>query len=92
MAKAPVQGNTSGPDLKALGLKSPMEVIDILSLLKIDGAPVITDDKVALNPQLKAENAVKHFHEKFNVKPNVLPYLASVIKRKLKAGKLNWGT
>jgi len=82
--------NQTGPDLKALGLNSPMEVIDILASLKIDGTPVIIDDKAFLNPQMKAEQVIKYFNENFNMKPNELPHLASTIKRDLKAGKLGW--
>jgi hypothetical protein len=90
MAIAPVSNNQTGPDLKALGLSSPMEVIDILGALNIDGSPVITDDKAALDPNLKAQSVIKFFNENFNVKPNELPHLASVIKKDLKAGKLGW--
>ena len=82
------QPNQAGPDLKALGLNSPMEIIDILGALKIDGSPIITDEKAILNPQMKAEQVIKFFNENFNVKPNELPNLASVIKNDLKAGKL----
>jgi len=84
------RANQSGPDLKALGLNSPMEIIDILGALKVDGKPVIVDDKAFLNPQMKAETVIKFFNENFNIKPNELPHLASVIKRDLKAGKLGW--
>ncbi|MFH1387393.1 MAG: hypothetical protein ABIH50_06995 [bacterium] len=80
----------SGPNLQALGLKSPMEVIDILGTLKIDGAPIVADEKAILNPQLKAETIMRYFHEKFHVKPNELPYIASIIKRELKNGNLKW--
>ena len=90
MAIEAAKPNQSGPDLKALGLSSPMEVIDILASLKIDGAPVITDDKAHLNPQLKAEQVVKYFVENFNIKPSELPQLASSIKKDLKNGKLGW--
>ena len=90
MAVGPVQTNTSGPDLKGLGLSSPMEIIDILGALKIDGQPVITDDKAHLNPTVKAEAVVKFFTDNFNMKPSELPHLASVVKRDLKAGKLGW--
>lgn len=92
MAKAPVQGNTSGPDLKALGLKSPMEIIDLLAMLKIDGVPIISEDKAFLNPQLKAEMVLRFLNDKFGVKPNELPYIASIIKRDLKSGKLRFAT
>jgi len=90
MAMDVAKANSGGPDLKSLGLNSPMEVIDILGAVKIDGQPVIIDDKAHLNPQVKAEQVIKFFNEKFNVKPNDLPNLASVIKRDLKAGKLGW--
>jgi hypothetical protein len=90
MAIGPVAGNSNGPDLKALGLNSPMEVIDILGAMNIDGQPVITDDKAHLNPTVKAETVVKFFTENFNMKPSELPQLASVVKRDLKAGKLGW--
>jgi len=82
--------NQGGLDLKTLGLNSPMEVIDILAALKVDGKPVITDDKALLNPQVKAEHVMNYFKENFNMKSNELPHLASVIKRDLKAGKLGW--
>jgi len=82
--------NQGGLDLKTLGLNSPMEVIDILAALKVDGKPVITDDKALLNPQVKAEHVMSYFKENFNLKSNELPHLASVIKRDLKAGKLGW--
>lgn len=88
---ANTQTKASGPNLQALGLKSPMEVIDILGALKIDGVPVILDDKAFLNPQLKAELVIRYFTEKFKVKPNELPYVASLIKKDLKNGKLKWG-
>ena len=88
MAVQASQPNQAGPDLKALGLNSPMEIIDILGALKIDGSPIITDEKAILNPQMKAEQVIKFFNENFNVKPNELPNLASVIKNDLKAGKL----
>ena len=83
--------NPAGPNLSVLGLKSPMEVIDILATLKIDGLGAITDERAHLNPQLKAETVVKYFGEKFGVKPNELPYVASVIKRKLRAKELRFG-
>ena len=90
MAVAPTPSNNPGPDLKALGLKSPMEVIDILGALKIDGQPVITDDKAYLDPQVKAEQVVKYFSQNFGLQTKELPHLASVVKRDLKAGKLGW--
>jgi len=90
MAVGPIQSNSGGPDLKALGLSSPMEVIDILGALKIDGQPVITDDKAYINPQIKAEQVVKYFNLNFGLQPKELPQLASVVKRDLKAGKLGW--
>ena len=86
-----VQPNRSGPDLKALGLNSPMEVIDILGALKVDGRPVIIDDKAFLNPQMKAEQVIRFFSENFNTKPNDLPHLAAEIKKDVKAGKIDWG-
>ena len=89
MAVGP-DNNNQGPDLKALGLNSPMEVIDILGALKIDGQPVITDDKAVLDPNLKAQSVIKFFNENFNMKPNELPNLASVIKNDLKAGRLTF--
>jgi hypothetical protein len=82
--------NQSGPNLQALGLKSPMEVIDILALLKIDGEPVIKDDRSLLDPNQKAKAIMEYFLREFNVKPGDLPYLASIIKQDLKNGKLGW--
>ena len=77
--------------MKSLGLKSPMEVIDILGALKIDGVPIINDEKVILNQQLKTEAIFKFFAAKFGVQPNELPYVAALIKRKLKTGELRFG-
>ncbi len=80
----------SGPNLQALGLKSPMEVIDLLALLKIDGEPVVNDDRALLDPNQKAKAVMEYFHRHFNVKPADLPYLASLIKHDLKHGKIGW--
>lgn len=77
-----------GPNLKALGFKSPMEIIDLLALLKIDGEPIIKDDRALLNPKLKTQAVAEYFLKNYNVKPNDLPYLASLIKHDLKHGKI----
>ncbi len=90
MTNNTTQKQAAGPNFQALGLKSPMEVIDILALLKIEGRPVITDDKAHLDPQLKAELVIKTMLENYGIKPNTLPYLAAVIKRNLKNGQLKW--
>lgn len=90
MALETEKSKNSGPDLKALGLKSPLEVIDILGALKIDGKPIITDDKAYLDPQLKAEQVIKYFSQNFGLQPKELPQLAAVVKRDLKAGKIGW--
>ncbi len=82
--------NEKESNLQALGIKSPIEVLDILGALKIDGAPIISDEKVILNPQLKAEAIFKYFAAKFGVKPNELPYIAALIKKKLKTGELRF--
>lgn len=66
-----------------------MEVIDILASLRIDGEPVVKDDKAFLNPDQKA-NAVINYFKNFGVAPNELPHLASVIKQELRQGKINW--
>ena len=84
------QTQQKGPNLEALGLKSPMEVIDLLALLKIDGEPVITDDRILLDPKLKAQAVMECFMKKYNVKPNELPYLASIIKQDIKHKKIKW--
>ncbi|MFC1568268.1 hypothetical protein ACFL37_01055 [Candidatus Margulisiibacteriota bacterium] len=84
------QTRNQGPDLKALGLKSPMEVFDILSLLKIDGEPIVKDDRQLLDPKQKAQAIMEYFHKGFQIKPSDLPYLASLIKRDLKSGKIGW--
>jgi hypothetical protein len=92
MAIGPIQGNSasaSAPSL-AYGIRDANEVITILGALKIDGTPVITDDKAALNPQMKAEQVMKFFNDNFKIKPADLPQVASVIKQDLKAGKLGW--
>jgi len=89
-ANPAVKEKQSGPNLKALGLKSPQEVIDLLALLKIDGAPVVADDRALLDPKQKAQKVMQYFQKKFNVNPNDLPYLASLIKHDLKHGKIGW--
>jgi len=88
----PTKPTQTGPNLKALGFNSPMEVIDLLALIKVDGEPIIKDDQVLLNPQLKADTIVRYFHDKFQVKPNLLPYIAATIKRGLKNGQIKWGS
>lgn len=89
-ANQAVKEKQSGPNLKALGLKSPQEVIDLLALLKIDGQPIINDDRALIDPKQKAQKVMEYFQKKFDVKPNDLPYLASLIKNDLKHGKLSW--
>jgi len=79
-----------GPDLKALGFKSPAEIIDILAMLKIDGERVIKDDSVLLNPQAKAKSVMGFFIKRFKLDPAKLPYLASLVKHDLKNGKISW--
>jgi hypothetical protein len=90
MPKPDARTNTPGPNFQALGIKSPMEVIDILSLLKVDGEPIIKDDKAFLDPKAKANAVVEYFSQNFGVSAKELPYVASVIKQNLKSGKLNW--
>lgn len=84
------QAPKKGPDLKALGLKSPAEVIDILSVLRIKGKPVITNDRAHLDPKLKAQTVMQYFQSKFKIEPNDLPHLASIIKKDLRSGRLKW--
>ncbi|MFH1826436.1 MAG: hypothetical protein ABH823_04010 [bacterium] len=79
-----------GPNLQALGFKSPMEIIDLLALIKVDGEPIIRDDKAWLDPKLKTQTIMEYFLKKFNVKPQDLPYVAASIKHDLKSGKLQW--
>ncbi|MDD5593255.1 MAG: hypothetical protein PHG97_00760 [Candidatus Margulisbacteria bacterium] len=88
---AVVQEKNSGPNFQALGFKSPMEVIDLLAMLKIDGEPIIKDDSALLDPKAKAQAIMQYFAEKHNMKPNDLPYIAAVIKQDLKAGRIKWG-
>jgi hypothetical protein len=85
-----VEQQTKQPNLQALGFKSPMEVIDLLALLKIDGEPVIKDDRALTDPKLKVQAVMEYFASKFNIKPSDLPYLASLIKQDLKHGKIGW--
>ena len=80
----------SGPNLQALGLKSSMEVIDILGLLRIDGEPVIKNDQSLLDPKEKARAVIEYFVDKHNLKPGELPYVAAAIKTELKSGRLAW--
>lgn len=76
--------------MKALGLNSAQEVIDLLGLLKVDGEPIIKDDRALLDPKAKGRAVVEYFVEKFEMDPNDLPYLASLIKKDLKNGKIGW--
>lgn len=71
-------------NFEALGFKSPMEIIDLLALLKIDGEPIIKDEKAILDPKLKAQNVMEYFMRKFNLAPNDLPYLAALVKKEIK--------
>lgn len=84
------QVKKSGPDFKALGLKSAAEIIDILAMLKIEGERVIKDDSVLLNPQAKAKSVMEFFIKRFRLDPAKLPYLASLVKHDLKNGKISW--
>ena len=84
------KANSSGPDIKALGFNSPMEVIDLLSILRINGQPVIIDDKSLLDPKTKAQAVIEYFNKHYKIQPKDLPYLASLIKHDLKHGKLSW--
>lgn len=81
---------SKGPDLKALGLKSVQEVFDLLGLLKIDGEPIIKDDRDLLEPKAKANAIFRYFHQNYGMEPDALPYLASLIKKDLKVGKIGW--
>ncbi|MFA6548765.1 MAG: hypothetical protein WCT39_02370 [Candidatus Margulisiibacteriota bacterium] len=81
---------TEGTNLKTLGLNSPQEVFDLLGLLKIDGEPIVKNEQDVLDPKLKAKAVIDYFSEKFNVKMDELPYIASLIKHDLKHGKLTW--
>jgi len=83
--------NDKETQLKSLGLKSPMEVIDILALLKVDGEPIVKDDAALLDPKAKAQAVMQYFLEKHNKQPNELPYIAAIIKQDLKAGRIKWG-
>ena len=78
MATKTQKKDQAGPDLKALGLKSAMEVFDILALLKIDGQPIIKDDRDLLDPKKKAQTVMEYFYKEFNTRPDDLPYLASL--------------
>ena len=78
------KGAEPGLNLQVLGLKSPMEVIDILALIKVDGQPIIKDDKAFLDPRLKAKLVMEYFHANYGVNPNDLPYVACLVKRKIK--------
>ncbi|MBU0502319.1 MAG: hypothetical protein KJ811_03625 [Candidatus Margulisbacteria bacterium] len=84
------EAKKSGPNFKALGLKSPAEVIDLLALLSIDNQKIISDERVLLNPKLKANAVMDYFHKNFKMDLADLPYLASMIKHDLKTGKVSW--
>ncbi|MBU0671990.1 MAG: hypothetical protein KJ732_03060 [Candidatus Margulisbacteria bacterium] len=84
------QTKTKGPDLKALGLNSAQEVFDLLALLKIDGEPIIKEDRQLLDPKEKAKAVFDYFYNEYEVEPEDLPYIASLIKKDLKSGKIAW--
>jgi len=84
MANEQTATQNKGPNLKLLGFKSPMEVIDILSIIKIDGEPIVKDSKAFLDQNLKAQIVMSYFKDRYNVDSNLLPYLASVIKKDVK--------
>jgi hypothetical protein len=83
------QEKQGGINLQLLGFKSPMEVIDLLALIKVDGDPVVKDDKSFLDPRLKAKEVMEYFHKHFGVIPDKLPFIAYVIKNKIKKGAHN---
>ncbi|MDI6731875.1 MAG: hypothetical protein QME05_04775 [Candidatus Margulisbacteria bacterium] len=85
---AQVQNKPQGPNLEILGFKNPMEIIDLLALLRIDGEPIVKDDQAVLDPKLKAKTVVEYFQTKFNLNPNDLPYLASLIKKDIKQKRM----
>jgi hypothetical protein len=84
------QTQNKGPDLKALGLKSATEVFDLLALLNVDGEPVIKNERILLDPKDKARAVFEYFNVNFGIEADNLPYLASLVKRDLKAGKIGW--
>lgn len=95
MAVGPVQGNSGGPNLQAIGLKGPQEVIDILAQVSISDEKgnkmlVINDDSLVNNPTAKAQQVINFFKENFGVQPNELPHLASVIKHEVRTGNIKW--
>ena len=77
-----------GPNLKALGFNNPMEIIDLLALLKVDGEPIIKDDKAWLDQKLKAQLVMEYFLKTYKIKPDTLPYVGTVVKRDIKQKKL----
>jgi len=86
MAEAQVK--PKGPNIEALRFKNPLEIIDLLALLKIDGEPIIKDEQAILDPKIKARAVVEYFQTKFNLGPNDLPYLASLIKKDIKQKRM----
>jgi hypothetical protein len=86
MATGPIQNKANGPDLKSLGFNSPTEIIDILASLKVDNHLVCPPEAFG-DPQQKAMQVVKFFADNFDMKPNELPHLASVVKKELQAGR-----
>ena len=68
-----------------------MEVFDILALLRIDGEPVIKEDKSLLDPKAKAQAVAEYFMQKFSLKLIDLPYLASQVKHDIKHGQIGKG-
>jgi hypothetical protein len=78
------ENKQKAPNFEALGFKSPMEIIDLLALLKIDGEPIIKDEQIVLDPKLKAQAVMEFFLKNYNVPPNDLPYLAALVKKEIK--------
>ncbi|PIS28703.1 hypothetical protein COT42_07150 [Candidatus Saganbacteria bacterium CG08_land_8_20_14_0_20_45_16] len=86
--KQAVADKQNGPSLESLGLKSPIEIFDILSILRVDNEPLIKSSQALLDQKLKAQTIMEYFKTKFNISPGDLPYLASMIKHDLKHGKI----
>jgi hypothetical protein len=75
---------------KQNNLNSLQEVIDLLALLKVDGEPIIKNDQDLLDPKQKTKAVLEFFSDKFKISPEDIPYLASLVKKDLKNGKIGW--
>ncbi len=79
----------SGPNIQALGWKSVGQVFGFLSLVKVDGKPIVPPE-ILNDPKQTAQAITAYFQKNYGVSPQKIPHLATAIKRALKNGDVDW--